>query len=171
MSDPETIQRYLAALEDALVSEFRGYQTLVALTQEERQALMVNNTQALQEVLSKKEALLGDLERWESARQAALKNWSEVAGVTAQTLSDTLNYVEETPRLRLKRLRDGILALAGQLRELTQGNRALANSALEGVEAVHNFLISLSQTTVAYQRPGTAANASPSTALAVEQLV
>jgi flagellar biosynthesis/type III secretory pathway chaperone len=171
MSDTENIQRHLTTLEDTLVSEFRAYQSLAALTQNERQALLASDVTALQDLLTQQEALLGNLERLESARQAALENWARAANVEAHTLSDVLANLDATTGERLKRLRDGILALTDQLRELQRGNRALANSALEGVEAVHNFLLSLSQTPTGYQRPGSTQNTTLSTALAVEQLI
>ena len=171
MPDTENLQRHLTALEDALVGEFRAYQTLVALTQDERQALLANNLTTLQEVLAQKEALLGNLERLENARQTALEAWASAAGIEARTLSDILSSLEAASRERLKRLRDGILALTAQMRELSQGNRALADSALEGVAAVHTFLLSLSQVTTGYQRPGMPPNVSPSIALAIEQRV
>ena len=171
MPDTENLQRHLTALEDTLVSEFRVYQALVALTQDERRVLLANDVTALQDVLAQKEAVLGHLERLESARQAALDNWASAAGLEVHTLADMLAGLEATSSERLKRLRDGILALTTQLGELTQGNRALANSALEGVEALHRFLLSLSEVPTGYQRPGTSQNSSISTALAVEQLV
>jgi flagellar biosynthesis/type III secretory pathway chaperone len=171
MSDTETLQRHLTALEDALVGEFRAYQTLVALTQDERQALLADNLKTLQEVLAQKEALLGNLERLESARQAALAAWARAAGIEAYTLSDVLSRLEAAGCERLTRLRDGILALTAELHELSHGNRALADSALEGVAAVHNFLLALSQVPTGYQRPGALPNITPSIALAVEQRV
>jgi flagellar biosynthesis/type III secretory pathway chaperone len=171
MPDTENLQRHLTALEDALVSEFRAYQTLVALTQDERQALLANNLTALQEVLAQKETLLGSLERLESARQAALGAWALAAQVKAHTLTEILPSLEGDSAERLKRLRDGILALTGRLREMSQGNRALADAALDGVEAVHNFLLSLSQVSTGYQRPGAPQNTAPSIALAIEQRV
>jgi flagellar biosynthesis/type III secretory pathway chaperone len=171
MSDTETLQRHLTALEDALVGEFRAYQTLVALTQDERQALLADNLKTLQDVLAQKEGLLGNLERLESARQAALAAWASAAGVEAHTLTDVLPGLEAAGSERLKRLRDGILALIAELRELSRGNRALAESALEGVAAVHSFLLSLCQMPTGYQRPGAQPDIAPNIALAVEQRV
>jgi flagellar biosynthesis/type III secretory pathway chaperone len=171
MPDTENLQRHLTALEDALVGEFRAYQTLVALTQDERQALLANSPLPLQDVLAQKETVLGNLERLESARQTALEAWAKIAGVEAYTLADILPSLDDASSERLKRLRDGILALTIQLRDLSQGNRALANSALEGVAAVHSFLLSLSQVSTGYQRPGAPPNVAPSIALAVEQRI
>lgn len=171
MPDTDILQRHLTALEDALVGEFRAYQTLVALTQSERQALLANTPASLQEVLAQKETLLGNLERLESARQTALAAWASAAGVEAHTLTDLFSRLDAASSERLKRLRDGILALTTQLRELSQGNRALADSALEGVAAVQNFLLSLSQISTGYQRPGAPVNVAPSIALAIEQRV
>jgi flagellar biosynthesis/type III secretory pathway chaperone len=171
MPDTGNLQRHLTALEDALVGEFRAYQTLVALTQDERQALLANNLVMLQEVLAQKETLLGNLERLENARQVALNAWADAAGVESRTLTDILSSLDTASGERLKRLRDGILALTIRLREISQGNRALADSALEGVAAVHSFLLSLSQVPTGYQRPGMPQNVTPSIALAVEQRV
>lgn len=171
MPDTEDLQQPLTALEAALVSEFRAYQILVTLTQDERQALLSSNVQALQDLLNQKESLLGNLERLESARTTALGNWARAANVEAHTVTEVLANLESPAVERMQRLRDGILALIAQLQELSHGNRALANSALEGVEAVHNFLLSLSQAPTGYQRPGASQSGLLSTALAVEQLV
>jgi flagellar biosynthesis/type III secretory pathway chaperone len=171
MPDTENLQRHLTALEDALVSEFRAYQTLVALTQDERQALLANDVNRIQGVLAQKETLAGNLERLESARMAALEAWASATGIEAHTLTAILSSLDPATSERLKRLRDGILALTTQLRELSHGNRALANSALEGAAALQNFLLSLSQVPTGYQRPGSPPNIAPSMALAVEQRV
>ena len=171
MSNSENLQQHLTSIEDALVSEFRAYQTMVALTQDERQALLANDIKALQDLLTQKEALLGNLDRLEQARQGAMDRWDHAMGIEAHTMTEMLPYLDNATGERLKRLREGILALAAQLRELSQGNRAMADSALEGLEAVRNFLLSLSQMPAGYQRPGASQNAVPTMALAIEHLV
>jgi len=170
MPDSEDLQPHLTTLEDTLVHEFRACQSLVALTQNERQALFSNNVPALQDLLAEKEALLGNLDRLEKARQTAMDHWRHQTGFEAQTLAEMLPSLDPAKRERLKRLREGILALTTQLRELSQGNRALANSALDGLEAVRHFLLTLSQTPVGYQRPGASSDRVPTMALAIEQL-
>jgi flagellar biosynthesis/type III secretory pathway chaperone len=155
MSNLDSPQAYLTALEEALVSEFRAYQLLVELTREERRLLSASDLPALVALLERKEILLGELNRLDGARQTALDHWARADDAPeVRTLSDLLPRVEAVAAGRLRRLREGILALVAELRELAPGNRALAQTALAHVEAVRDFLIALSQPAFGYQALG-----------------
>ena len=166
MSNGSSANAHIAALESALVSEFRAYQMLVALTRDERRALAGNDFKTLAEVLSRKEEWLGMLSRMEASRQSALAEWARAAAFVSQTPT----LAEMLPHLngfgdRLRHLRHGILALADELRDLNRGNRALAASALERVDAVREFLVSVAEAGEGYQPFDTPA---PSTTVLLE---
>lgn len=156
MPDTDTVP--LAALETALVQEFRQLQKLEALTRAERQALTRAAADELESLSAQKasvEAELGELER---AREAALDAWARASDWSGAqpVLSDMLGHLAPAVAGRLAHLRQGILALAGEIAELTRGNRALAASALERVAAVREFLLSLDQPAAGYQPWGAA---------------
>jgi flagellar biosynthesis/type III secretory pathway chaperone len=191
MGDVESAQGCLVVLEDVLVNEFRAYQTLVRLTKEERRVLSLADLNALVNLVAQKETLLGELGRLDAARCAAIEEWARLtaedghaaSGVRSNgrpapqalrpygagvTLGEILPQIDPPTAGRLKRLREGILALVEQLTDLSQGNRALVNLALERLEAVRDFLISLAQPPAYYQPAG--ARAVPAeAALALEQ--
>lgn len=152
MSNGSNLNAHLAALESALVSEFRAYQTLVALTRDERQALAAGDFKSLSEVLTRKDEWLALLGRMEDSRRAAIAGWAAVTAFSspAPTLADMLPHLNGFGD-RLRHLRHGIVALADELRDLNRGNRALAASALERVDAVREFLVNVAGAGEGYQ--------------------
>ncbi|MBI3762790.1 MAG: flagellar export chaperone FlgN [Chloroflexi bacterium] len=164
MDDVERARACLVTLEGTLVGEFRAYQTLVKLAKEERRVLSLADLDALLSMVARKEALLGEVGRLEAARCVAIEEWARPANgagrAVAQendkppTLADMLPRIDAPTAGRMKRLREGILALVNQLNDLTHGNRALAALALDRLEAVRNFLISLNQPPAYYHPPG-----------------
>ncbi len=163
-------QTALAALESALVEEFRTLQVLVTLGRDERRALADGDWPAVEALLPRKAAAQNDLARLELARREALQVWAEAASGTPAplALSDLLSVVEASVAQRLAHLRAGILSLTTELGSLNRGNRSLAALALERVAAVRDFLVDLSQPTISYQ-PFKAGVPQPGAALAVEQ--
>jgi hypothetical protein len=149
----DEVRSALAALESALVEEFRALQAFAALTRAERRALADGDWRALQAVLPRKEAGQADLARLEAARSAAMGAWAQAAGLDELpgTLAEALPQLEPATGRRLSNLRQGILTLASELRELTRGNQALAASALQRVAAVREFVLDLNPPNEGYQ--------------------
>jgi flagellar biosynthesis/type III secretory pathway chaperone len=171
MANVETPQSVLAALEEALVGEFRAYQTLVEFAKDERRLLSGGDFTALLDLIAQKEKLVDELGRLEKKRLGAIEQWTRAAGDDAPppTLADLLPGLDAATAERLGRLRRGILALVDQLRDLTRSNRLLAEAGMERVEAVRYFLLSLSQLPLGYRPPGQPAPEETGAALAVEQ--
>ncbi|MGQ0602587.1 MAG: flagellar protein FlgN [Anaerolineales bacterium] len=144
MSNASADDAHVAALESALVNEFRAYQSLVALTRDERRALASSDFKTLSDVLTRKEAWLRLLGRMEDSRRAAIEDWARDSAFNSNspTLAERLLNVSGFGD-RLQPLQHGIGALADELRELNRGNRALAGSALSRVEVVRGFLLSV----------------------------
>jgi hypothetical protein len=84
-----------------------------------------------------------------------------IADVSATLQSDTGN--------RLNRLREGIIALTAEIRDLTSGNQALAYSALERADALQSFLLDLYRPKLSYQPPGTPASIETGPAWGIDQ--
>jgi RNase adaptor protein for sRNA GlmZ degradation len=164
--DPASL---LAELESVLVQEFRLYQRLLALAREERRALTAADLTALTNALQATESIYAQLMQLEAQRNQALERWAQAwQAPPPATLAEILPRLENGPAQRLSRLREGILALAYQLRDLAQGNRALAQAALERVDELRRFLLDLAQSPVGYAPTGQPASA-PAVALSREQ--
>jgi hypothetical protein len=158
---------WLEQIERALAGEFRLYQKLLDVTRRERKALTGGGLLPLSDVIAEKERLIDELHELELAREDAVRAYASSGGdLPADTLSDVIAAVDAATADRFNRLRDGILSIASQLRELGNGNRALAGVALDRLEATRNYLISLTAPVPAY---GPSLNAvTPVVSLAVE---
>ncbi|MCI0521618.1 MAG: flagellar protein FlgN [Chloroflexi bacterium] len=153
MQEPSVL---VNTLEDLLVKEFRACQALHTLTVNERQALSKNEIQALANLVEHKEALLDELGQIDDHRRMVAQ---ELAGVF-RLASGTPSIAEIAAHLpadigrRINHLREGIIALTAEMRELTNGNQALAHYALERADALQSFLLDLYRPTLTYQPPG-----------------
>ncbi len=161
-------QALLATLEDVMVREFRAYQSLLVVTKAERQALAMNDVPALTALVQQKEGVLRDLESLAQSRRQLHDTW--VGGITTNALSELSagRRASTSTVRRISRLRNGIRALAREVREINTGNRALAESALCRVEAVRAFLLSLDALPQGYLPPGAQPAKTPSTSYSLE---
>ncbi len=132
----------LEQIERILAREFRLYQHLLALTKQERQALIVGALEDLSVAVRQKEDALEQLNTLEADRVTALSAWARAHGGDA-TLLALLNDVDDETAARFSRLREGILAIASQLRDFGLANRALAQIALDRLEATRSYLLTL----------------------------
>jgi flagellar biosynthesis/type III secretory pathway chaperone len=152
----EDIPGMVTSLEDILVKEFRICQSLQSITKDERLALTKNDVPALSTLVEQKEALLDDLTQIEDHRRMLSQNLGEVFGIqaTSPTLTEISSSLNADTGGRINHLRDGILAIAEEIKVLTSGNRALAMAAMDRVDAVQTFLLDIFRPTLSYDRPG-----------------
>ncbi len=139
----------LEQIERILAREFRLYQHLLTLTKQERQALIVGALEELSSAVRQKEEALEQLNVLEVDRVTALGAWSRAHGGDATLLALITNVDAETAA-RFSRLREGILAIASQLRDFGLANRALAQIALDRLEATRSYLLNLATPAPAY---------------------
>lgn len=168
-------QELTNALEDLLVKEFRIFQSLHALTREERVALSNNDVQLLLSLVERKEATLDELGRLEDSKRMTVQELATLLELAtpsgeAYTVSDVIVALEADAAARLANLREGISALIDKLRDLTHGNRALANTSLERADALQSFLLSFYQSPGGYRPQGMPVNKGPSLAWELDQL-
>ncbi len=156
MMSMDLMQDNISNLEDVLVKEFRAFQNLKNLIDEERNALYEGSVDQIMNIVEQKEAILDELEHLEEKRREILPELVEILGIPNKepALSDLLRRLDTENAGRLNRLREGILALATNIRDLTHGNRALAISALQRADALQAFLLRLFEPSVSYQPPG-----------------
>jgi flagellar biosynthesis/type III secretory pathway chaperone len=159
----EKTLEHLNALEDVLVKEFRLCQNLHALTKDERAALAKNDVSSLLTLVERKEALLDELGQLDDSRRTLTQETSQQLGLNIEspTLTDILPAIDLDSATRLGHLREGILALMNEVKDLTHGNRALAVTALERTDAVQAFLLSLYQTPAGYRPQNVPASREP----------
>ncbi len=113
----------LSGLESALVREFRLSQVLLHLTREERNALLRGDVPRLLILAERKEALLDTLTDLAELHRRAVE-------LAARAGEDTEGWGNPEASLRLWHLLEGSRVLADQVRDLAQGNHALAAVAL-----------------------------------------
>jgi len=143
-------RQHLRTFEGLLVKEFRAYQTLSNLTMEERHSLSRSDVVRLLTLAERKERLLDQLSRLEESRRLLLYKLERPPDSSAQpgegaSLATVLGTVDRDEAGRIMHLQEGILVLMGQVRELTQGNRALAACALERASNLQAELANLWQ--------------------------
>jgi flagellar biosynthesis/type III secretory pathway chaperone len=150
-------RQHLRTFEGLLVKEFRAYQTLFNLSMEERQSLSRGDVVRLLALAERKESLLDQLSRLEESRRLLLHSLERAPANGAQpgeggTLTTALGTLDREEAGRILHLQEGILVLMGQVRELTQGNRALAARALERASSLQAQLARLWQIPPAWDR-------------------
>ena len=162
----------LNTLEDLLVREFRACQTLLTLTKDERQALAKNDVRALSTLVEQKEAWLDELAQIEDRRRMVVQEIARLLPLISPTpsVAELAGALEPEVGGRINRLRDGITALSGEIRELSSGNRALAASALERTDAVQSLIVDFLRPSLNYQPPGKPHRSEHGAAWGVDQL-
>ncbi|GAB4475384.1 MAG: hypothetical protein Kow0088_12180 [Anaerolineales bacterium] len=149
-----------STLEDLLVQEFRACQSLHQLTKEERQALSKNDLPSLEVILEQKEVVLDELGQIEDRRRMVTQKLGDQVGLhhANPTITAICQKLNNEIGQRIKHLKDGISALAEEVKVLTSGNHALAMIALERVDALQTILIDSFRPSLTYERPGTKAS-------------
>jgi flagellar biosynthesis/type III secretory pathway chaperone len=156
MSACKPVEELTISLEDVLVREFRTLQNLVAVTNQERQALSKNDSPTLMPLVEQKEALLDSLSLLEETRRVLTEDIGLIVGTgpSSTGIGAILPNLEPHTSKRISRLSEGISALVSEARDLNQGNRALAISTLTWLDSAQTFLLSFFSTTDTYTPPG-----------------
>lgn len=156
----ETTHTLPASLEEVLVKQFRAFQELKTLTQEERKALFDNDAEALIPILENKERFVDDVGRLEKSLTELVENWAEKNNIPNQkaNVSLIIRDLSTDWQQRISRLQQGVHALLEEVRELNSGNMALVKTAMERSEATREFLISLYQSSMESYGPTEQAN-------------
>jgi hypothetical protein len=94
----------------------------------------------------------------------------DLDAVAAQspTVADILKVIEPDASKRIGHLQAGILAVMDQIRNLERGNRALAEIALERVDALHSFLLGLFQPPASYRPQGVPVMTEPALVMEID---
>jgi flagellar biosynthesis/type III secretory pathway chaperone len=160
-------------LEDLLVNEFRTCQTIQHLTNEERQALARYDIPSLALLVEQKEAMLDELGQIEDKRRMVVQNLSQVFGIesSSPSIAEIATRLHLDTGNRINRLREGIMALAEDIRVLTSGNHTLVMTALDRVDAMQTFFLDTFKPALFYDRPGTTPLNQPDAVWDVDQRI
>lgn len=169
----EDIPGMVTTLEDILVKEFRLCQSLHNITKDERLALTKNDVPVLSTLVEQKEALLDDLGQMEEQRRMISQYLGEVFGIRTDSpsLAELSTSLSVDVGGRITHLREGIIAIAEEIKALTSGNRALAMASMNRVDAVQSFLLDIFRPAINYDRPGAPKNAYADAVYDVDQSV
>lgn len=153
----ENLQGSYEPIEEMLVQQFKLCQTLHSLTKDERIALTKQDIASLAALAEQKEALLDRMSQVEERRRVSVQEVAYKAGLRLETptIVDVIPILPPQQAGRVANLREGILALSQEIRDLTGGNHSLIMLGLERIDALQTFLLDLYRPTITYQRPGT----------------
>jgi FlgN protein len=160
----------VSSLERLLIQEYQACQRLEHLTLQEREILIAQDSSKVLEVVEQKENLLEEIAQLNQSHLALINKLQDALnlGDAANSLSEILTRIEPESAQSLGLLQQGILTVVTTVKDLTRGNQALAKTAVDRAEALQTFLLSLIQTSIGYQRPGTPKNKDLSTAWEVD---
>jgi flagellar biosynthesis/type III secretory pathway chaperone len=161
----------ITALEDALVKEYRTCQALYNLTKDERQALVKIDLECLSSLVEQKEALLDEMGQLDDQRRMLAQELASVLHMraAAPSIAEIAAVLNSESGKRISRLREGIVALTADIRDLTSGNQALATAALERADAIQGLLLDLYRPNLMYQPPGKPAGVEAGPSWGVDQ--
>lgn len=150
------IEEALHQIEADMVNQFRVAQALRTLVQKEREDLVQRNAAQLTDSAEKKESLLDELGRLEEHRRQHTIKAAELCGLKgeAASLNNLLATLNDPMVERINHLREGFMAIQAELREINQGNYALAVLNLERLNSLQVFLVDLVSPKVNYQPNG-----------------
>lgn len=143
-------------LEDLLVQEFRTCQTIHQLTKEERSAISKNDLNSLSSIVEQKEVMLDELGQIEDRRRMIVQNLGHEIGIptSSPSIAEISQKLASDIGSRINRLREGISALADEIKIMSNGNRALAMIALERIDALQSIILDTVQPSLVYDHPG-----------------
>lgn len=152
----ETPHEIMSAIEAVMVNEFRVCQSLMTVLQQERQALIQKDVDALSHLMEEKESLLDELGSGEESRRTHMEKLAQTNSAVdaSTTLTDLLRRLQLTASERVYRLQEGIYALQSKIRELNRANHALAEMNLERITGLQEYLVTLYSTPSHYQPVG-----------------
>jgi hypothetical protein len=151
----QTLQDLFDSLEAILVNTFRLCESLQQITQEERQVLLENNLEKLQAIIQQKENIIVEVESNDGARQVVINQLAEALGIEgeAKNLVEVISRVDSSVDVsKVSRLQQGILALQAEIREVNNGNYALAVTNVQRLDAIQEYIVGLFTPPV-YYRP------------------
>jgi flagellar biosynthesis/type III secretory pathway chaperone len=157
MSD---LQEHLSTLEDILVREFRICQTLYSITKEEQKFLSNGDTHEIISLIERKESILDQMNQLEENLRVTISELAQIIDLPSRTtsLAEIISTLDDEFSERLQRLREGIIALLGVIRNLTFGNQAVATNNIERIDSVQAFLLDLFKLFIDYDQLGKSEN-------------
>jgi flagellar biosynthesis/type III secretory pathway chaperone len=128
-----TFQDFIASLEELFVKQFRSLQSLRRITNRERVALSTGDANGLIPLTKEKESILEQIEIVEDSQHIVLEEIGKLLKIRKKvSLSeDILPRLDPDMAKRIIRLRNGIMILYDEARDLNRFNQALARDSLD----------------------------------------
>ncbi|MCL1843313.1 MAG: flagellar protein FlgN [Defluviitaleaceae bacterium] len=131
-------------LMEVLSEQTERHTELVGLSLEEKDAIIQNDTDALQKLVNLKNMVITQSNRLEKQRLALVKDIAEVTGNANDdlTLADVIDILKDQPEEQ-KKLREAgnrLKEAVGQLKEVNDVNKDLLETSIEFVEYSLNAL-------------------------------
>jgi hypothetical protein len=148
----------LSEIEGLLVREFQLCQDLLALTREERRALLTGDIHNLALLVERKEVLLDEFSQLDEMRRMRITLLAEKLAAPVHgdcCLADLAARLLPKNARRLLHLHQGISALKVEIKDLTPGNQNLALAAAGRAFTLQRSLLEISSLSPPVRRAST----------------
>jgi flagellar biosynthesis/type III secretory pathway chaperone len=151
----QTLQDLFDSLEAILVNTFRLCESLHQITRRERQSLLDSKVDDLIAITREKSEIVTEMESNEEARQVIIRELAQMLGFDSKVvnLNELIAKVDNSiDTSKVSRIQQGIITLQAEIREVNNGNYALATLNVQRLEAVQEYIVGLFTPPV-YYRP------------------
>ena len=135
----------LNELDEQLVKEMRLLQQLLALSKDEQDILSRGDSDKLMPVVEEKEAIIDQIVLVEELKQTSMNQLAQEINLSPlpHSLDDLMNVIGGEEASHMRKLADGISAIASRIREVNQGSHALARENLKVAYTVQAFMLNM----------------------------
>jgi flagellar biosynthesis/type III secretory pathway chaperone len=151
----QTLHDLFETLEAILVNTFRLCESLQLVSKKERQALLAGKTEILETIAKEKGNIISEMEGNEETRMGVVQQIAQVLEIKDEnvTINSLVNKAGNSiDTSKISRLLQGIITLQAEIRELNNGNYALATLNVQRLEAIQEYIVGLFTPPV-YYRP------------------
>lgn len=151
----DSISAELSGYENSLAKQFHAMEKLEGICRKERELILNGSNDSLMKNTEDKEAALDKFSLLEENSRMFLQTIALKLKIQSDrtNIRDVLPFLDNEDSFRIKRLLDGINALAQSAKEVNMGNQALVMTRMDWVKATQSFINSLLQPEEAYQMP------------------
>lgn len=136
-------QDLISSFEELMVKQFRALQDFVAISRKERLILTKGDSKALILLVDEKEKSLEHLSIMEDSLHMVMEEIYKNLGLDTKNMnvSEVLTRINAGTAEKINRLRDGIISLSDEARDLNLTNRALAMTNLQWLDSAQKILL------------------------------
>jgi flagellar biosynthesis/type III secretory pathway chaperone len=136
-------QDLISSFEELMVKQFRALQDFVTISRRERLILTKGDSKALVILVDEKEKSLEHLSIMEDSLHMVMEEIYKNLGLDSKkmNIAEILTHIDSPTAEKINRLRDGIISLSDEARDLNLTNRALAMTNLQWLDSAQKIML------------------------------